>query len=190
MAISMLSPRRGFAMVEVTINDPRTVVRLAASATRGYDTKTMRRASPRAVADLLVAAVPALGDRLAEERIRRAWSAVVGPEIGRRSQPRAFVDGCLTVTVDNSPWLHELTLRRDELLARLRERFAGVRALRLELGRLEAAGGEPPPREPRRAATRLDAADRRAIDEAVRAIGDPELAEAARRLMTKAWRAR
>ncbi|OGL01406.1 MAG: hypothetical protein A3E31_16075 [Candidatus Rokubacteria bacterium RIFCSPHIGHO2_12_FULL_73_22] len=150
----------------------------------------MRTKAPRAVGDLLVAAIPDLAGRLAEERIRRAWAAVVGPETARRSRPRGLVNGCLTVTVDNSPWLHELTLRRDELLARLAERFDAVRALRLELGALEAVPAAPPAREPRRPAARLDAADRREIDEAARAIGDPELAEAARRLMTKAWRAR
>ncbi|HBH02787.1 MAG TPA: hypothetical protein DDZ42_12845 [Candidatus Rokubacteria bacterium] len=150
----------------------------------------MKRKAPRAVGDLLVAAVPELADRLAAERIRRAWAAIVGPETARRSRPRGLVNGCLTVTVDNSPWLHELTLRREDLLARLAERSDAVRALRLELGALEPGEGAEPAREPRRPAARLDATDRRLIDEAARAIGDPELAEAARRLMTKAWRAR
>jgi len=150
----------------------------------------MKRKAPRAVGDLLVAAIPELADRLAEERVRRTWAAIVGPETARRSRPRGLVNGCLTVTVDNSPWLHELTLRREELLARLAERSDAVRSLRLELGALEPGAGAAPAREPRRPAARLDAADRREIDEAARAIGDPELAEAARRLLTKAWRAR
>src|SRR2546425_11516454 len=85
---------------------------------------------PRAVADLLLTAVPDLRDRLLEYRIRRAWPEVVGPDAARRAQPRTFADGCLTVAVDNSPWLHELTLRGEELTRRLSERFNAVRSLR------------------------------------------------------------
>jgi len=148
----------------------------------------MRSSTPRPIGDLIVAAIPELRDRLAEERLRLAWSTLVGPDIARRAQPRGVVNGCLTVAVDNSPWLHELTLRRDELVVRIRERFDVVRTLRLELGTLAAA--PRPARAPRRAAVPLAAEDRRDIDAAAGAIPDPELAETARRLMTKAWRAR
>src|SRR5207245_6268813 len=92
----------------------------------------MRVGAPRAVAELLVTAVPELRDRLAEHHVRRAWTALVGTDVARRAQPKGLVDGCLTVVVDNSPWLHELTLRVEELTARLHERFAAVRALRLD----------------------------------------------------------
>src|SRR5207249_11423376 len=90
----------------------------------------MRVRAPRAVADLLVTAVPGLRERLAEHHVRRAWAALVGADVARRAQPRALVDGCLAVVVDNSPWLHELTLRAEELTARLHERVPVVRALR------------------------------------------------------------
>src|SRR2546421_7495374 len=106
----------------------------------------MRVGAPRPVADLLVSAIPQLGDRLVEHHIRRAWSALVGADVARRAQPQALVDGCLTVVVDNSPWLHEMTLRADELTARLRERFPSLPALRFTLGTLEA--GSPPPAPP------------------------------------------
>jgi hypothetical protein len=147
----------------------------------------MRVGSPRAVADLLVTAVPELRDRLAEHHVRRAWSALVGADVARRAQPQALVDGCLAVVVDNSPWLHELTLRAEELTARLHERVPAVRALRFTLGGLEPV--EPPASPPRRRSTApLAAADLQAIDAASSAIPDPALAAAARRLLTKAWR--
>src|SRR5882724_11959968 len=94
---------------------------------------------PRAVADLLLTAVPDLRDRLLDYRIRRAWPEVVGPDAARRAQPRTFADGCLTVAVDNSPWLHELTLRGEELTRRLSERFDAVRSLRFVSGTIEPA---------------------------------------------------
>ncbi len=148
----------------------------------------MRVGAPRAVADLLVTAVPELRDRLAEHHVRRAWTALVGTDVARRAQPKGLVDGCLTVVVDNSPWLHELTLRVEELTARLHERFAAVRALRFTLGSLEqAAPPAPPPHA--RSATPLPAADRHAIDAATSVIPDPTLAAVARRLLTKAWQA-
>ena len=143
---------------------------------------------PRAVADLLLTAVPDLRDRLLEHRIRREWPQVVGADAARRAQARSFADGCLTVAVDNSPWLHELTLRVEELTARLHERFPAVRALRFTLGSLEpAAPPAPPPHA--RSATPLPAADRHAIDAATSVIPDPTLAAVARRLLTKAWQA-
>lgn len=146
----------------------------------------MRSRAPRAVADLLVAAVPELRDGLLELEVRRAWAAVVGAEVARRSRPQSLADGCLTVVVDNSPWLQEMTLRSGELGERLRGRFPQIRALRFVLGALAAA--EPAPRERARAAVPLDAAARSAIDAAASAIHDETLAAAARRLLTKAWR--
>src|SRR5258705_10011825 len=141
---------------------------------------------PRAVADLLLTAVPDLRDRLLEHRIRRAWPQVVGADAARLAQARSFTDGCLTGAVDTSPWLQELTVRGEELTRRLNERFDAVRSLRFVSGRIEAEGsvrfGGAPPAPP------LDAREQREIDEATAAIRDAGVAAAARRLLTKAWR--
>src|SRR2546427_240071 len=141
--------------------------------------------SPRAVGDLLLTAVPDLRDRLLEHRIRRAWREVVGADAARRAQPRAFTDGCLTVAVDNSPWLHELTLRGEELTRRLSERFNVVRSLRFVSGSIET---EPAAGARVETPASLDARAQREIDEAAGVIPDPAVAAAARRLLTKAWR--
>src|SRR5256885_10454791 len=110
----------------------------------------MRVGAPRAVADLLVTAVPELRDRLAEHHVRRAWTALVGTDVARRAQPKGLVDGCLTVVVDNSPWLHELTLRVEELTARPPQPFPPVPPLPFTPGKLHpsAPPGPPPPRAP------------------------------------------
>src|SRR5216684_1149067 len=91
----------------------------------------MRVGAPRAVADLLVTAVPELRERLAEHHVRRVWSTLVGADVARRAKPRALVDGCLTVIVDNSPWLHELTLRADELISPISDPALAAAARRL-----------------------------------------------------------
>jgi hypothetical protein len=139
------------------------------------------------LADVLPAAVPQLAERLPEYHIRRAWVLLVGPDVARRARPQSLVGGVLHVVVDNSPWLHELTLRAAELTARLREQFEVVHALRFSLGTLAAEPSPPAEcRERRSVALRED--DRRDIDAAVSAISDPALAETARRVMLKARR--
>jgi hypothetical protein len=141
---------------------------------------------PRAVGDLLGSAVPRLGDRLVEIRLRRAWPTLVGADVARRSRPSVLTAGTLTIVVDNSPWLHELTLRAEELRAKIAAHTSDVRAVRFTLGTLD--DGEHDERAKRRPSEPLTAADRAEIDDATAAIADPEAAAAARRLMTKAWR--
>jgi len=146
----------------------------------------MTASAPRAVGDVLLSAMPQLTERLAEHRLRREWPALVGPETARRARPGGLSAGVLTLVVDNSPWLHELTLRSAELVARLAKRVPGLRALRFTLGRLEEADEARPTVRPLPHA--LSAADRADIDAAAAAIADPTVAAAARRLLTTARR--
>src|SRR5688500_13166828 len=145
----------------------------------------MKSGPPRAIGELLLSALPQLGDRLLVVRMRRSWAALVGPDAARRTQPQALVNGCLTIVVDNSPWLHELTLRAADLTARLQSQYSAVQSLRFSLG--AAAAGEavaesrPAPRPT------LPADDTRAIDAAAAAISDPAPAASARRLLSRAW---
>ena len=146
----------------------------------------MKRAAPRAVGELLVSAMPQLEDRLLVQRLRRAWVVLVGPDMARRAQPEALVNGCLHVVVDNSPWLHELTLRGPDLAARLGAQNPAVRSVRFSLGASPAE--EPPPvARPALRPPRLTDDDRRAIDAAAAAISDPVVAAGARRLLARAW---
>ena len=146
----------------------------------------MRSGAPRNIADVLAAAVPQIADRLPEYRIRKTWTVLVGPDVARRTRPQSLANGCLHVVVDNSPWLHELTLRAAELTERLRAEFPGVQTLRFSLGAAAAeeaaAEARSAPRRPR-----LSDEDTRAIDAAAAAISDPALAASARRLLARAW---
>ena len=94
--------------------------------------------------------------------------------------------GTLTIVVDNSPWLHEMTLRSEALVTTIAARFAEVKSLRFTLGTLEAGEREvvPPGAKP----APLTDADRAEIDTATAAIADPTLAATARRVLTTAWR--
>jgi hypothetical protein len=147
----------------------------------------MNTGTPRVVADVLVSALPQLSDRLAGYRIRKAWTTLVGADVARRTRPQSLSNGCLHVVVDNSPWLHELTLRTGELAVRLGAQIPAVRSLRFTLGTLETDPRLRPERHERRAVALTDV-DRRDIDEAASAISDPALADVARRLLTTARR--
>jgi len=143
--------------------------------------------APTPVGSLLATAVPKLKERLLEERIRREWRSLVGPEIARRCQPRELKNGTLEVIVDNSPWLQELALREAELLSRLTHRYGAdaIRSLRFSLGALPS-DPPTPPRRSMRGKDRPTAEESRMIEAAVALIPDPELQRSARRLLEKA----
>jgi hypothetical protein len=144
----------------------------------------MKGGAPRRVGELLVSAMPQLQDRLLVQKLRAEWPALVGHEVARRTQPQALANGCLQVTVDNSPWLHEMTLRAPDVAARVGAQFPAVRSIRFSLGLPPA---EEPPPAARPAPVTLVDDDRRAIDAAAAAISDRDLAASARRLLTRAW---
>lgn len=143
--------------------------------------------TPTPVGSLLGTAVPTLAERLLEERIRREWRSLTGPEIARRCQPKELRNGTLEIITDNSPWLQELALRESELLARLARRYGTgvVRALRFSLG---AVSTEPRglPRRGRSSRERPTATESQMIDAAVSLIADPEIKGSVRRLLEKA----
>src|SRR5436309_7648939 len=197
---SIVSPRRGFAMPtpwywrppEASISPtatPPDLLAVAASRDGAYDDRAMRVQAPRAVGDLLPAAMPQLGERLLEYKIQTAWTSIVGPDVARRARASAMSGGTLEILVDNSPWLHELTLRSDDLLRRVRERFPEISAVKFALSTAPVA---PSSRErtgvPRPERTALTPSDLAEIDLAVSVIPDPTIADAARRLLTTARR--
>jgi hypothetical protein len=147
----------------------------------------VKREGPRAVAELLVSAVPELRERLLADRLRRAWSALVGPDVARHARPQSIANGCLHVIVDNSPWLHELTLRAAEVTGRVAACFESIRSLRFTLGHMEDAA-EASTLPSTRPARVLGPDDIREIDESVAPIRDPEARAAARRLLGAARR--
>jgi len=145
--------------------------------------------SPVRVGSLLTAAVPALAERMLEEAIRREWAQTAGLEAARRSRPGALRQGTLDVSVDNSPWLQELTLRSAAIVAALRKRHGsaiiGVR-FALGSGRGDAEGAAGPARAGTEAPSRrLTAEEARLVDAAAGRVPDPALASSLRRLLTK-----
>ena len=143
--------------------------------------------SPVRVGDLLTQAVPALAERLFVATICKEWAQIIGPEAARRSRPIALRQSVLEVSVDNSPWLHELTLRGASIANRLQKRHAGaVSAVRFVLGSNVAGAPTAPVRSRFDAASRqLSAEEARQVDDAARRLADHGLAASFTRLLTK-----
>jgi len=144
------------------------------------------RSKPVRVRDVLVAALPELRDRMLEESIRQDWHALVGAGLGRRSRPGRLKAGVLDVTVDNSPGLHEMTLRSGEVLAALQGRFGPVvGALRFALGAMPPAADEPTPPPLPKPRPALSHDEHRAVEAMLVSVPDTTLAGSLRRLVTK-----
>jgi hypothetical protein len=83
--------------------------------------------------ELVSAALPtsARSDGDDGKKIAQAWTAVVGPEAARNSQPRHLRNGRLVVATSSSAWAQALQDQADEVAARLNERLgtASVRAV-------------------------------------------------------------
>ena len=143
------------------------------------------RRSPVAIRDVLVAAVPELRDRFAEETLRGDWTRLVGMELGRRSYPERLKGDVLEVIVDNSPCLQELRLRAQAVLSTVRTRFPSVVTLKFTLGTLPARGGmeaRPTRHQPR---STLSPEDLHVVEAMATTLPDPILAGGLRRLLTK-----
>jgi hypothetical protein len=145
--------------------------------------------NPVRVGSLLTAAVPAMAERMLEEAIRRDWTQTAGPEAARRSRPGALRQGTLEVSVDNSPWLQELTLRSAAIVAALRKRHGsaviGVR-FALGSGRGDADVAAGPARGRTEAPERcLTVEEARIVDAVAGQVPDPALASSLKRLLTK-----
>ena len=146
--------------------------------------------NPVRVGNLLTAAVPALAERMLEDAIRREWAQTAGPEAARRSRPGALRQGTVEVSVDNSPWLQELTLRAAAIVAALQKRHgSAVIGVRFALG-----SGRAGTAAPRRRLTvperRLTVEEARLVDAAAGQVPDPVLASSIKRLLTKDFLAR
>jgi hypothetical protein len=140
---------------------------------------------PIRVGDMLTTAVPGLRDRMLQETIRGGWTDTVGHELARRSRPGELRMGVLDVVVDNSPWLHELTLRSNALLGALAARYGGaVTSLRFTLG-APPSPAAPAARRRRSPPVRLTAEEERSVETIAAGVADSALAASLRRLVAK-----
>jgi len=124
--------------------------------------------------------------KLDEHRLIAAWPRIVGPQIAAHASPRDVRAKTLWVVVDSSTWLHQLTLLKPLLLAKLGPHTgkAEVRDVRFVIGDVSASADATDARPP--TARFLPPEDEAAVDHAVSALSDAEVRESLRRLLRKA----
>ena len=75
------------------------------------------------------------------QRLADAWTDVAGQDVARHSRPGLLENGVLTVYVDSSVWLSEISrYGRNALLDNLRRRFSRARIREIRV-RLDPDGG-------------------------------------------------
>ncbi|MDP2913405.1 MAG: DUF721 domain-containing protein [Candidatus Omnitrophota bacterium] len=79
------------------------------------------RKNERPLEELLGKVIKNLGPkkRISEEGMAEAWRGAVGGAASTHTRPVSFQKGILTVNVDGSCWLYELTLKKKELIKKL-----------------------------------------------------------------------
>ena len=77
--------------------------------------------------------------RLTEEEVAFLWGEAAGEKAARHSRPVAFKKAVLTVIVDGSSWLYELTTKKREIIKKLEGKFAGktIKEIRLRIGEIK-----------------------------------------------------
>ncbi len=123
--------------------------------------------------------------QLKEYRVLGIWERCVGPGIAAHAQPLSIRGKRLTVVVDSSAWMQQLSLLRPEIAEKLNRSLGenAVDGITLRLGELSRRE----PREPRRPLElrALAPEEYQRIDEYVRAIGDEELRDRLKELIER-----
>jgi predicted nucleic acid-binding Zn ribbon protein len=93
------------------------------------------KASP--LSDVLKKVVSTLGERkLTEEKLVDAWEKAAGKKAAKHTRPVGLRRASLTVNVDSSSWLFELTLKKRAILEKLQAKLEGekLKAIRFRIG--------------------------------------------------------
>jgi hypothetical protein len=130
-----------------------------------------------------------LSHRLLEQRLQLDWAAIAGHLIAQHSRPFRLRHRKLTITVESPAWLHQLRYLEPTLLEQIHRAIGPklVSELRWVVGAVSTpelsdqlgvpSASAPPP---------LSAEAQATIDAALAPLGDPAIAEIARRVMQKA----
>jgi len=125
------------------------------------------------------------GAKLKEYRVFSFWDRAVGPGIARHAQPASIRGKRLTVVVDSSAWMQQLSLMKPEVLSRVNDRLGpnGIESITLKLGELERTDARPEEFQP--PAGKLEAGELTRIEECIAGIKDQQTRDALRKVMEK-----
>ncbi|MGB4549480.1 MAG: DUF721 domain-containing protein [Syntrophales bacterium] len=125
-----------------------------------------------------------------DHKLLEIWRKSVGPQIATRTHPENIRRGTLFVRVSTSVWMQELQFMKKEIIAGI-NRFYGretVQNIRFVIGEIptwpEAVKASEKP-APALDATGLTDDDREEISSTLESVGDEELRDILKRVMTK-----
>lgn len=117
------------------------------------------------------------------------WAELLGSGIAGHSRPDSIRGGVLTVVVDSSTWMNQLSLLSPDIIKKLNDGLAGepVTELRFRTGKLAAPGGRASgakeKAEVRITKRKPTTQELEGIEMAVGRINDPDIKKAARKLL-------
>jgi len=133
-----------------------------------------------------------LGGLTVAASIASKWPEMVGPGIAGHSRPQEIKGGRLTLIVDSSAWMNQLSLLSGDIVSKINAALGEdvVTDIRLRAGKISPStsgalakpkrGSERPPRR------KLTADEQADIERTASEIDDPELRARAKRLLEKA----
>ena len=100
----------------------------------------MKTRKPVAIEDLLKGAIKSLRlqNKLTQEEVAGIWQEAVGSRAASHTRPVGIKKTSLTVNVDDSGWLYELTIKKKEILEKLEGKFKGkdLKNIRFRIGEI------------------------------------------------------
>lgn len=77
--------------------------------------------------------------RVSEEEVSGAWLAAAGEKAAKHTKPVSIKRSVLTVNVDASGWLYELTIKKRDLLKKMEGKIRGkkLKEIRFRIGEIK-----------------------------------------------------
>ena len=125
------------------------------------------------------------GAKLKEYRIYGVWEKAVGKGIARHARPAGMRGKKLTVLVDSSAWMQQLSLLKPEIMGKVNGRLGedAIESITLKLGEFEPSAVQHD--EYRPADGKLGPEEQTRIDTCVDGIADLQTRDSLRHLMEK-----
>ena len=99
----------------------------------------MAKAKAASLGDIVKGVIKDLGKkRVTEEDMAKAWEETAGKKAAKHTKPVSLKKARLTVNVDSSVWLYELSTRKKELVAGLTEKLdkKKIKEIRFRVGEI------------------------------------------------------